>query len=105
MSRRGRGEGSIYQRKSDGLWVGAYSGADSRRRFLYGRTRSEVRDRLVVALREAQQGVEPGPARMTFGRFLDQWLEAIMPAVRPRTFHSYSDMLRLHVRADLAPSS
>jgi len=101
VSRRGRGEGSIYQRKSDGLWVGAYSGADGRRRFLYGRTRSEVRDRLVVALRQAQQGVEPGPARLTFGRFLDQWLEAIMPTVRPRTFHSYSDMLRLHVRADL----
>ncbi len=45
--------------------------------------------------------MEPGSARLAFGTFLDQWLEAIRPTVRPRTFVSYSDTLRLHVRPDL----
>jgi integrase len=101
VSRRGNGEGSIYQRRADALWVGAYAGADGRRHVIYGKTRSEVRDRLIVALRDAQQGVTPGPARLTVGAFLDQWLKAIQPSVRPRTLDSYSQMLRLHVRPDL----
>jgi len=98
MAKRGNGEGSIYQRASDGRWVGAYTATDGRRRFIYANSRSEVRDRLVVAQREAQQGISPAPARLTVDTFFDQWLDAVKPSLRPRTFSSYSDLLRLHVR-------
>ncbi|MGA2513933.1 MAG: tyrosine-type recombinase/integrase [Candidatus Limnocylindrales bacterium] len=98
MAKRGNGEGSIYQRSSDDRWVGAYTATDGRRRVIYGNTRSEVRDRLVVVQREALQGIAQTPARLTVEAFLDQWLDAVKPSLRPRTFASYSDLLRLHVR-------
>ena len=42
--RRSRGEGSIYRRK-DGLWVARYEVA-GRRKYLYGKTRKAVSDKL-----------------------------------------------------------
>lgn len=40
---RGHGEGSIYQRKSDGRWVASFIIEETgRRKYLYGDTRKEV---------------------------------------------------------------
>ena len=51
--RRGRNEGSIYQRK-DGRWVGAvhvgHKGGQRLRKHYYGATRQEVAKKLTVAL-------------------------------------------------------
>ena len=41
MSRRSRGEGSIYQRESDGKWVGAVTLENGRRRVVYGATQRD----------------------------------------------------------------
>ena len=61
--RRGRGEGSISQRR-DGRWMarvdlGWYEG---RRRYkaVYGHTRREVADKLTKLLRDTQQGIPLG---------------------------------------------
>ncbi len=78
--------------------VGAYTGAGGRRGVIYGSTRAEVRDRLVVVQRDAQQGIAQTPARLTVDAYLDQWLDAVKPSLKPRTFESYSNLLRLHVR-------
>jgi integrase len=44
--RRGKGEGAIYQRASDGRWVAVldlgYSDGKRQRKTLYGKTRREV---------------------------------------------------------------
>lgn len=96
MTRRANGEGSIYQR-SDGLYIGAYKGADGRRRTISGKLRSDVARRLVVAQREAQQGLTPGPARLTVGDFLTQWLADAGPSLRPRTQARYAELVRLHI--------
>ena len=55
--RRGNGEGSVYQRK-DGTWaavltVGVKQDGKPDRKFLYGKTRKEVADKL----REAQNSL------------------------------------------------
>jgi hypothetical protein len=42
--RRSRGEGSVYKRK-DGLWVAQYE-VGGKRRYLYGKTKKAVADRL-----------------------------------------------------------
>jgi integrase len=42
--RRSRGEGSIYRRK-DGLWVACYEAA-GKRKYLYGKTRKVVANKL-----------------------------------------------------------
>src|SRR5262245_12949332 len=82
---RGKNEGSIYQRASDGLWVGSISlgyGPDGKRKRkpIYGKTRREVAEKMKRALRDQQLGVLVVSARQTTGQFLTRWLEDV---VRP----------------------
>lgn len=92
--KRGHGEGSIYRRK-DGRWVGEIflgfdqSGKKKVLRF-YGKTREEVQNELIKALRDRQLGVLGEPARQTVGQFLQDWLEnSVKGSVRPRTLENY----------------
>jgi integrase len=43
--RRGRGEGSVYRRK-DGRCIGEYEDANGKRRYVSGKTKAEVRQKL-----------------------------------------------------------
>ena len=76
--RRGRGEGSIYERP-DGRWTAVISVGFRRgkrvRKHIYGATKGEVRDKLAKALANLQDGVEPPPAKQTLRQFLEHWLE------------------------------
>lgn len=75
-TRRGRGEGSIYQR-ADGVWCASVSAgyaADGRRRrrTVYGATKGEVQDKL----RQCHvTGVVQEARRLRVGDYLDRWLE------------------------------
>lgn len=64
MARRGRGEGSIY-RRDDGTWVAVihlgWHDGKRRRKYLYARTRAEVRDKY----RKAQRALEEGRSATT----------------------------------------
>jgi hypothetical protein len=70
--RRGRGEGSIYQR-ADGLWcanasAGFYENGKRRRKTVYGKTKKEVQDKLRV--------LDPGTIKALGGKLtVKQWLE------------------------------
>ncbi|MDP9367447.1 MAG: site-specific integrase [Chloroflexota bacterium] len=101
-ARRGQGEGSIYQRESDGLWCTAvhlgYLDGKRRRKVIYGKTRREVAEKLKVVLREQQQGLPVALERQTVAQFLHRWLEDVVgPSVRPRTSESYAQLVRLHL--------
>jgi integrase len=103
--RRGPNEGSIY-RRSDGRWVGelhlGYRDGKRARKQFYGSTRREVSERLAQARRDLDRGIIPASDRQTFGQYLEIWLaEAVRPAVRPKTFLSYSTIVRLHVAPEL----
>jgi integrase len=101
-SHRGAREASIYQRKSDGRWVAAITVPGKRQRFLYARTREEARQKLRDAVRKQEQGLPIAVKRRTVGEFLDTWLEeAVKPSVRPRTYDSYAQMVRLHINPAL----
>jgi integrase len=105
MSKRGANEGSIYKRK-DGRWaaslnVGWQNGKRQRKCF-YARRRSEVQEMLTRALRDQQTGLPPVPEKQTVGQFLHRWLEdCVKPSVRPKTFVSYSQLVRLYLEPDL----
>lgn len=72
------------------------------RKSYYGSTRRAVQQKLVVALRDLQRGVTPTDDRRTTGQLLDRWLEDVAKAtVRPRTFVSYSQTVRLHLKPTL----
>lgn len=75
--RRGRGEGAVFQRKSDGLWVGTVSqGYDSNgkrvRITVYGATKAEA----LAALYKAKHGGVKKD-RVTVGEFCKAWLEKV----------------------------
>src|SRR6266567_569746 len=98
MAKRGNGEGSIY-RRNDGRWVGEMTIEGRRRKFVYGKTRKEVQEKLQTALQELQQGIVlTGTARQTLEQFLTDWLEnSQKQSVRARTYERYEEIVRLHV--------
>jgi integrase len=98
MTRRGAGEGSIYQQRVDGRWCGVLSHGDGRRKKFYGKTRAEVARKLAQALKAYQDGIVPPPDRQTVGDFLTLWLrDTASVSVRPSTMASYEGIVRLHL--------
>ena len=102
---RGHGEGGIRQRP-DGTWEARISDGMKpnkqgklvrARRSVYGKTRAEVAARLKVALREQQQGLPTTNERTTVGEFLASYLATIAPVVRPSTYRSYEQNIRLYL--------
>lgn len=101
MTRRGNGEGTIV-RRSDGRWAAAVSLPNGGRKWIYGRTRKDVADRMAAVLNEIQRGKLPAPETMTVGDLLKQWLaEGAKASVRSSTYRSYSDIVTLHLEPEL----
>ena len=93
-ARRGRDEGSIYQR-GDGLWVGTVSlgyKADGKRRrkVVYGSTKGEVAKKLRKLQVKADVGRLRDTERMTVQEYLTSWLEnTARSSVRESTYDRY----------------
>ena len=101
-SRRGRGEGSISQRESDGLWTArvdlGYVDGKRKRKQIYGKTRKEVAEKLKVLLRDQQQGLPIATRRQTVEQFLTGWLsDVVQGTVRARTYESYKTTVERHI--------
>jgi integrase len=96
VARRGRGEGSIYQRK-DGRWTAAISIGDGRRQQFYGKTRREVQTQLTAALRARDQGLVIAASRQRLDAYLEEWLTAIAPNVRRSTWITDAARVRNHI--------
>lgn len=105
MGKRGHHEGSIYKR-DDGRWVASvtlgYDGGKRKRKSFYGDTRREVQAELTKALRDLQQGLPLADERQTLGAYLDRWLDEVAkPKIRAKTYHSYAQLIRLHLKPEL----
>lgn len=100
--KRGQNEGSIYKRK-DGRWTAALSVGGTRRKTFYGKTRQEVQEKLTAELGKKQAGLPIATdERQTVGQFLDHWLkESVKSSVRPKTYDSYAQLVRLHLKPRL----
>jgi len=97
LSRRRYGAGSIYRRKSDGLWCAAiYTG--TRQKLLYGRSPSEVKAKLAAVQAELNKGRLPARRAPTVAEFLRSWLEtSVKPRVRPLTYAGYKVNVEKHL--------
>jgi integrase len=97
--RRGHGEGTIYHRP-DGRWEAVvdlgWQDGKRRRKYLYGRTRREVAEKLARALRARQEHVPFVSERTTVEQFLQAWLKTVEPSLRPRTWTRYEQLIRKH---------
>src|SRR5712692_4008000 len=97
-TKKANGEGSTYQRKMDGRWVGQLTLTDGRRKFFYGKSHDEVHRELTKALADQQRGLPILGSRQTVAQFLERWLTTSKRSqLRPRTYARYEALVRLHV--------
>lgn len=94
---RGRGEGSIYQRK-DGRWVASIVLEDHSRKYYYGQTRKEVYEKLKNAQHEYEQGILATGRQQTIKQYLEYWLEDVHKAkIRLGSYDAYRTILNRHL--------
>jgi integrase len=100
--RRGRGEGSIHQRR-EGTWEAkvslGYDGDGKRRRkTVYGKTKGEVQDKL----RKLQNGTSTGAladaTKLTVAQYMGHWLNGpAKESVSDTTWPRYEQLIRLRI--------
>ena len=101
-SRRGKGEGSIFQRK-DGTWegyltIGYDENGKQKRRYASGKTRAEVRDKLDEIKRQLFAGTF-SDTQLTVKQYLQQWLDIKKIDVKPRSHEFYKTYIRLYIES------
>src|SRR5262245_30023583 len=93
MKRRGRNEGSVYQR-GDGTWTASLSlgrGANGKRkrRGLYARTKVELLESHRRAQHANDRGQLPESNHIPVADFADLWLQDVKSATAKRTHEYY----------------
>ncbi len=101
MARR-KGEGTVYQRERDGLWIGQATIA-GRRKTVTGHTSREAQKALRKLLVDADRGVLPPSERWTLGQLIERWLsDVVQHTTRPRTYKEYRGLMDRHVLPELS---
>jgi len=93
-------------KRHDGRWAAVlnvgWRDGKRHRKYFYGATRDAVQKELTAALRAQHQGLPVAPERHTVKQFLNAWLnDCVRQSVRPRTFVSYSQLVKVHIVPDL----
>ncbi|MGW5769261.1 tyrosine-type recombinase/integrase [Streptomyces longwoodensis] len=103
--RRANGEGTITKRADGRYQAAAYvfrPDGTRTRKFVYGKTREEVADKLTEMQEMTRQGIPAASSTMAFGEYLTYWLAAIAPErLKPSTLNSYEGLTRLYIRPAL----
>jgi hypothetical protein len=99
--RRGHGEGLI-RKRADGWWEGRLDanelGSSRRRKSVYGRTRTEVVQKLRHAKIAVDHGLPLVDERTRFDTFLGTWLaEVVKPSRSRATWQGYQVNVRKHI--------
>ena len=69
----------------------------SKRRYVYGKSKADVRAKLRKALADKEAGIALAES-LTVGAFMDRWLETVKDTVRPSPFKPYEAITRLHIK-------
>src|SRR4051812_20929632 len=104
MAKKGNGEGSIYEHKRNGKKVGyrgaywVYTADGPKRRYVQGKTRAEVNNKLTKALADRNRGVVFDARSLTVGEYLERWLmTCVKGTVRPSTFEGHKHIIRPYI--------
>lgn len=104
---RANGEGSIYQRASDGRWLGAATiGFDSngrpKRKVVSAKTRNEVVQKLRRLHRQIDDGLPAPDTSLTVSQLVERWLEDVnRHQVASSTAKNYRAMAEHHINPTL----
>ena len=102
-TKRTNGEGSIFQRKDTGIWVGSLTiGYDEKgrqkRKTVYGKNQTEVAKKLSEISGRIKNNSYEIIEHKTFGELMCEWLLVFKKsAVSPRTFEGIIRNFRLHI--------
>lgn len=88
--RRGSGEGGVYQRRSDGKWVGSITigrtpTGRQKRRAVYGATKAEAMAKLRELQKQHDGGTLTDPSALTVEGFLRRWMDTVGKTKRGTT--------------------
>ncbi|MBQ9662920.1 MAG: site-specific integrase [Oscillospiraceae bacterium] len=101
-NKRSNGDGSVRQRK-DGTWearftVGINPGTGKPiRKSIYGKTKSEVAEKLRTATSSVDDGTYFAPEKITVKQWFETWLSEYMAGVKPLTVQQYRSMTETHI--------
>ena len=98
--RRSAGEGAVYQRKTGakkGLWVAEYE-AGGKRKYLYGKNKKAVTDRLKAKLSSGETDLAAEADTMLVGAYLDRWLPTVKGTIKERTWERLEVDVRFHIK-------
>lgn len=101
--RRGKGEGSITYRKNRGVYQGlvllGYNPKTGlpKRKYFYGKTKKEVKEKIHKALGEIHSGTYIEPSRTSVKEQFLTWLENKKPHVTYNTYRNYKLMIEKHI--------
>ncbi len=108
MSKNGNGEGSIYPHKRNGKKVGyrgaytVYTSEGPKRRYVTGKTREEVRQKLTRAMADRDGGYVFNAEGLTVEQYLTRWLEdSVKGTVRVSTYEVHRHMVYPHINPAL----
>lgn len=105
--RRSNNEGSIFQRKSDGKWVGSITvGHDEKgqqkKKTVYGNSQAEVAKKLMDISGRMKSYAYETLEKHTFGELMNEWLMVFKKsAVTPRTFEGIIRNFKLHIEPQI----
>jgi len=95
--RRGRGEGSVFQRK-DGRWVVQLELGDGKRKFYYVKSQKEGIEKLRKAQRELEQGTLVTAPQQTVEQYLTYWLEEVhKSSLKVSTYVKYRKVIHTYI--------
>jgi integrase len=95
--RRAKGDGSVYQRK-DRRYIGEYTDANGKRRYVSGKSKADVRSKLRKLLAEREEGIAYYSGNLTVGAYLDKFIEAEKDNVGHRQWKRQEQNVRLHIK-------
>jgi integrase len=102
--RRGHGEGGVFQRESDGRWVGSLTvgrtpAGKQKRRVIYGKTKAEVLAKLRAIQNQVDAGLLADPSALTVEGYLKRWSETVGATKRGTT----QDRRRVYIEQHINP--
>lgn len=103
-ARRARGEGALYKRNRDGMWVGQIElppgpdGKRSKSKPVYSKDRATVIKKLEKLKEQQAKGLPQPDQRLTVAVYLEWWLEEVAKArLRPHAWKGYRSAIRTRI--------